>query len=48
MSSQAADDEYVRESGGWLIMRRRYDPLLRGADGAVTALPFPTDAPTIE
>jgi hypothetical protein len=24
-------------------MRRRYDPLLRSADGAVTALPFPTD-----
>jgi hypothetical protein len=48
MSSQSTDDEHVRESGGWLIMRRRYDPLLRGADGAVTALPFPTDAPTIE
>jgi hypothetical protein len=41
-------DEYVREIGGCLIMRRRYDPLLRGVDGAVTALPFPTDVPTIE
>ena len=41
-------DEYVRETGGWLIMRRRYDPLLRGADGVVTALPFPMDVPTIE
>ena len=41
-------DEYVRETGGWLIMRRRYDPLLRGADGTVTALPFPMDVLTIE
>lgn len=40
-------DEYARENQGWLIVRRRYDPLLRGADGAVTALPFPTDVPTI-
>jgi len=41
-------DEYRRESGVWLIARRRYDPLLRSAEGAVTALPFPTDAPKIE
>jgi hypothetical protein len=40
-------DEYRREAGVWLIMRRRYDPLLRSADGAVTVLPFPTDVPTI-
>jgi uncharacterized protein (TIGR02246 family) len=40
-------DEYKREAGVWLIMRRRYDPLLRSADGAVTALPFPTDVRTI-
>jgi uncharacterized protein (TIGR02246 family) len=40
-------DEYMREAGVWLIMRRRYDPLLRNADGAVTALPFPADASTI-
>jgi len=39
-------DEYRREAGVWLIMRRRYDPLLRSADGAVTVLPFPTDVPT--
>ncbi len=36
-------DEYRRrEAGAWLIMRRRYDPLLRSVDGTVTALPFPT------
>lgn len=40
-------DEYRREAGGWLILRRRYDPLVRNADGAVTVLPFPTDVPTI-
>jgi uncharacterized protein (TIGR02246 family) len=40
-------DEYRREAGVWLIMRRRYDPLLRSADGAVTVLPFPTDVRTI-
>ena len=40
-------DEYRREAGVWLIMRRRYDPLRRSADGAVTVLPFPTDVPTI-
>jgi hypothetical protein len=40
-------DEYVRETGGWLIERRRYDPLLRRADGAVSVLPFPTDVRTI-
>ena len=41
-------DEYVRQNGGWLIMRRRYDPLLRGTDDTVTALPFPTDVAAIE
>jgi uncharacterized protein (TIGR02246 family) len=41
-------DEYVRDAGAWRIMQRRYDPLLRSADGAVTALPFPTDVPTID
>lgn len=40
-------DEYVREDSGWRIGRRRYDPLLISADGAVTALPFPADVPTI-
>jgi ketosteroid isomerase-like protein len=40
-------DEYVRDAGSWLITRRRYDPLLRNADGTVTALPFPTDVPAI-
>ena len=40
-------DEYVRDAGSWLIARRRYDPLLRNTDGAVTALPFPTDVPAI-
>jgi uncharacterized protein (TIGR02246 family) len=40
-------DEYRREAGVWLMMRRRYDPLLRSADGAVTVLPFPTDVRTI-
>jgi hypothetical protein len=40
-------DEYRREEGSWLIMQRRYDPLLRSAGGTVTALPFPTDVPTI-
>jgi uncharacterized protein (TIGR02246 family) len=41
-------DEYTREGGAWLIMRRRYDPLLRNADGAVTVLPFPADVPAID
>jgi uncharacterized protein (TIGR02246 family) len=41
-------DEYRREDGAWFINRRRYDPLLRSVDGAVTVLPFPTDLPTIE
>ncbi|WP_110319155.1 nuclear transport factor 2 family protein [Mycolicibacterium moriokaense] len=41
-------DEYRREAGVWLIMRRRYDPLLRSVDGTVTVLPFPTDVHTIE
>ena len=40
-------DEYRREAGAWLINRRRYDPLLRSVDGAVTVLPFPTDVRTI-
>jgi hypothetical protein len=38
-------DEYRRETGGWLIMRRRYDPLLRSADGVTTSVPFPADVP---
>jgi uncharacterized protein (TIGR02246 family) len=41
-------DEYRRDAGVWLIMRRRYDPLLRSVDGAVTVLPFPTDVPRID
>jgi uncharacterized protein (TIGR02246 family) len=42
-------DEYAREEvGGWLITRRRYDPLLRNADGAVSTLPFPADVPKVE
>jgi hypothetical protein len=40
-------DEYIRDADSWLIARRRYDPLLRNADGVVTALPFPTDVPAI-
>lgn len=40
-------DEYTRQGGAWLILRRRYDALLRSADGAVTAMPFPVDVPTI-
>jgi uncharacterized protein (TIGR02246 family) len=40
-------DEYVRVAGAWLIMHRRYDPLLRNVDGAVTVLPFPADVPKI-
>ena len=40
-------DEYRREAGVWLIMHRRYDPLLRSVDGAVTVLPFPMDVRTI-
>jgi uncharacterized protein (TIGR02246 family) len=40
-------DEYRRDAGVWLIMQRRYDPLLRSVDGTVTVLPFPTDVPTI-
>ena len=40
-------DEYRREAGVWLIVRRRYNPLLRSADGAVTVMPFPTDVRTI-
>jgi ketosteroid isomerase-like protein len=41
-------DEYIRDADSWLIARRRYDPLLRNVDGAVIAIPFPTDVPTIE
>ena len=40
-------DEYRRVAGVWLIMHRRYDPLLRSVDGAVTVLPFPMDVGTI-
>jgi uncharacterized protein (TIGR02246 family) len=40
-------DEYVRSSGEWLIMHRKYDPLLRNAGGTATALPFPADITTI-
>src|SRR5262249_34833781 len=38
-------DEYRREAGIWLIMRRRYDPLLRCAGGVTTSVLFPTDVP---
>jgi uncharacterized protein (TIGR02246 family) len=41
-------DEYRRDAGAWLIMRRRYDPLLRSVEGTVTVLPFPTGVPAIE
>jgi uncharacterized protein (TIGR02246 family) len=41
-------DEYRRNDGEWRIAKRRYDPLLRTADGVATALPFPADAPTID
>ena len=41
-------DEYIRDARSWLIARRRYDPLLRNANGSATAIPFPTDVPTIE
>jgi uncharacterized protein (TIGR02246 family) len=41
-------DEYLRVGGAWLISKRRYDPLLRSADGVATALPFPTDVPSID
>jgi uncharacterized protein (TIGR02246 family) len=41
-------DEYVRDAGGWRIIRRRYDPLLVRADDDVTALPFPADVSDIE
>lgn len=40
-------DEYVRDAGAWLILHRRYDPLLRNADGQITTLPFPSDVPAI-
>ncbi|MGX9792902.1 nuclear transport factor 2 family protein [Mycobacterium sp. MMS18-G62] len=41
-------DEYVREAGAWLIMRRRYDPLVRKVDDAVTVLPFPVGVSEIQ
>ena len=41
-------DEYLRGAGAWRIKYRRYDPLLRSADGAATALPFPVDVLPIE
>lgn len=40
-------DEYVRTAGKWLILHRRYDPLLRTTDGVVTTLPFPVDVPNV-
>jgi ketosteroid isomerase-like protein len=40
-------DEYIRDENGWLILHRRYDALLRNANGQVTTLPFPTDVPAI-
>jgi uncharacterized protein (TIGR02246 family) len=40
-------DEYVKDTGEWRICRRRYDPLLVRADDSATALPYPTDVPTI-
>lgn len=40
-------DEYRRDAGRWLILRRRYDPLLRNVDGAVTVLPWPTGVPSV-
>jgi ketosteroid isomerase-like protein len=41
-------DEYLRDAGEWRISHRRYDPLLFRADDAVTAVPFPADAPTLD
>jgi uncharacterized protein (TIGR02246 family) len=41
-------DDYARVGGTWLILRRRYDPLVRNADGVITVLPFPADVPTIQ
>jgi ketosteroid isomerase-like protein len=41
-------DEYLRDAGQWRIRHRRYDPLLFRADDAVTAVPFPADAPTLD
>jgi hypothetical protein len=40
-------DEYARDGGAWLISRRRYDPLMRTADGVVTVLPYPADVPIL-
>jgi hypothetical protein len=40
-------DEYIRDGSAWLILHRRYDPLLRNTDGQVTTLPFPSDVPAI-
>ena len=41
-------DEYRREAGAWLIMHRRYDPLLRSVDGTVTTLPYPVDVSAVQ
>jgi uncharacterized protein (TIGR02246 family) len=41
-------DEYVRNAGVWLILCRRYDPLLRNTGGVATALPFPADVPNVQ
>jgi uncharacterized protein (TIGR02246 family) len=41
-------DEYLRDAGEWRISHRRYDPLLFREDDAVTAVPFPADAPALE
>jgi hypothetical protein len=41
-------DEYVRDGGHWLIRHRRYDQLLRNADGQITTQPFPTDVPELD
>ncbi|MGZ5362836.1 MAG: nuclear transport factor 2 family protein [Mycobacterium sp.] len=40
-------DEYISDGNAWLILHRRYDPLLRSTDGQVSTLPFPTDVPAI-
>jgi ketosteroid isomerase-like protein len=40
-------DEYRLDAGVWLISRRRYDALMRNANGVATALPFPADVPQI-
>lgn len=40
-------DEYIRDGSAWLILRRRYDALMRNTDGQVRTHPFPTDVPAI-